>query len=345
MSADGVVAVHGALLNLALAIVGGLIGNALGLPAGWLVGAVAATFFGALAGLRLYFPSWLQTGVVLLIGINIGGALDPAMLPGVGQWLPSLAGLFISIIVTMTLVVMFLRGVGRFNLDSAVLASYPGHMVLVMQTAAASRCDLRQVTMTQSLRMLFLVACLPAIAHGLTGETTATAPAATDWLALGALTAAGLAGVAVAHWLRLPAAILLGTVIGAGAASLAGVSMGKLPVAMELAIFVLTGALIGSRFVGTRVRTLLRMLPVALSAVTITMGATALLAWPISLLVGIPIAQLLLAYAPGGAEVMAIIALATGYDPAFVGIHHVLRLLVMALLLPVLARWVLTSRD
>lgn len=331
-------------MNLVLALAGGLIGHLLGLPAGWLLGAVATTLIGALSGLRLSFPVWLQTGVVFLVGINVGGALDTGMLPGVGQWLPSLAGLFVSIIATMALVVLFLRGVGKFDLDTAVLASYPGHMVLVLQMAMTSRCDLRQVTMTQSLRMLFLVACLPAIALGLGGDTLPTGPVTVHWPAFAALGVAGLAGVAFARWLRLPAAILLGSVIGSGAASLAGVSMGKLPPAIELAVFVLVGALIGSRFVGTRVRTMLRMLPVALCAVTITVGATFLLAWPVHLMVDIPVAQLLLAYAPGGAEVMTIIALATGYDPAFVGIHHVMRLLVMALMLPVLARWVLTSR-
>ena len=44
-------------------------------------------------------------------------------------------------------------------------------------------------------------------------------------------------------------------------------------------------------------------------------------------LLGLPFGQLWLAYAPGGVEAMAAMALALSLDPAFVGAHHVLRIL------------------
>jgi uncharacterized membrane protein AbrB (regulator of aidB expression) len=42
---------------------------------------------------------------------------------------------------------------------------------------------------------------------------------------------------------------------------------------------------------------------------------------------GLPVGQIWLAYAPGGVEAMAIMALALNLDPAFVGAHHVVRIL------------------
>ena len=330
-----------AAVTLVLALCGGLAGNALGLPAGWLLGSLALTFTAAMAGLRLYFPTWLQTAIVFLIGINIGGAMDPGMIPGLGQWLPSLLGLFASLALTLLLVALFLRHTGGFDRNTALLAAYPGHLVLVLQTSTEYRCDPRRVTMTQSLRVLALAACLPAIAHLLLSEPPEPVSVTTDYLALGLLAAAGLLGIAVARRIRLPAAILIGTVGGAGTASLAGISMGEAPSFMQNGILMLAGALIGSRFVRADRAALLRVLPVALTAVLATVLLTALLALPVSLLVDIPFGQLLLAYAPGGAEIMPVIAMATGYDPAFVGVHHVVRLVIMALALPLLARWLL----
>jgi uncharacterized membrane protein AbrB (regulator of aidB expression) len=43
-----------------------------------------------------------------------------------------------------------------------------------------------------------------------------------------------------------------------------------------------------------------------------------------------------LAFAPGGVEVMAAIAVETGLEPAFVAAHHVFRLIVLTVLVPVM---------
>jgi uncharacterized membrane protein AbrB (regulator of aidB expression) len=42
------------------------------------------------------------------------------------------------------------------------------------------------------------------------------------------------------------------------------------------------------------------------------------------------------AFAPGGVEAMAAMALSMDYDPAFVATHHVFRLLFLMALLPLL---------
>jgi uncharacterized membrane protein AbrB (regulator of aidB expression) len=45
-----------------------------------------------------------------------------------------------------------------------------------------------------------------------------------------------------------------------------------------------------------------------------------------------------LAYAPGGVEAMTIMAFALGLDPAFVGAHHVVRLIVLNVFVPLWLR-------
>jgi uncharacterized membrane protein AbrB (regulator of aidB expression) len=52
--------------------------------------------------------------------------------------------------------------------------------------------------------------------------------------------------------------------------------------------------------------------------------------------VDLPAAALLLAFAPGGVEVMAALAVETGLEPAFVAAHHVFRLMLLSVLVPIL---------
>jgi uncharacterized protein len=66
-------------------------------------------------------------------------------------------------------------------------------------------------------------------------------------------------------------------------------------------------------------------------------------AWPVAALLGMPVAQVWLAYAPGGVETMAVIALALGLDVAFVGAHHVARFFWLGLIVPVWMRRYLRS--
>jgi uncharacterized membrane protein AbrB (regulator of aidB expression) len=51
---------------------------------------------------------------------------------------------------------------------------------------------------------------------------------------------------------------------------------------------------------------------------------------------GMSFAQVWVAFAPGGAETMSAMAIALGYDQAYVSSHHVLRILLLSAFLPVL---------
>ncbi len=56
---------------------------------------------------------------------------------------------------------------------------------------------------------------------------------------------------------------------------------------------------------------------------------------PVAQILGIPFGQVFVAFAPGGVEAMAAMALALGYDPAYVATHHLFRIILLFFLLPV----------
>ncbi|WP_165789514.1 AbrB family transcriptional regulator [Billgrantia endophytica] len=332
----------GTILTLALASLGGLVGHLLGLPAGWLLGSIAATLTASIAGLRLNYPSEFQSLVLLLVGISIGSSLSPNFFSEAVSWLPSLAGLLVvMLIITLTVSHALFRLTGLSG-NTSFLSAFPGHMVLVLQTASQYPCNVPQVTMVQSIRLLFLVVLFPTLAQGaMDGRINQMQE--THYSALTLLVLAAGLGAALCKRYKLPAAALLGSILGASLISISGFEVGKLPTGLETAVFVLTGAMIGTRFTGNHLGRMVKLLPVSCFSAALTLLATSVIALPVSVAINVPFTQLLLAYAPGGAEVMALIALAVGHDAGFVGFHHLARLMFMAISFPILLRLMISN--
>ena len=103
---------------------------------------------------------------------------------------------------------------------------------------------------------------------------------------------------------------------------------------MLLASFVVTGCVIGVRFVRVTFALVRNTLRGALESVVLALAISALCAAIAQPWLGLPFGQLWLAYAPGGVEAMTIMAFALNLDPAFVGAHHVVRLIVLNIVVP-----------
>ena len=102
------------------------------------------------------------------------------------------------------------------------------------------------------------------------------------------------------------------------------------------------GTLIGSRFAGQSGAVLRNSVVAGLWLTVVNVATTLLAVSAAFVLMGVPPAVLIAAYAPGGVEAMAAIAVTLGLDPAYVAAHHVMRLLILSLLLPI---WVARIRE
>lgn len=152
--------------NFTLAAVGGMAGDIAGLPAGWLLGAVASTLTGSLIGLRLHYPSILQASVLLLVGINIESSLSPQFFSEAGFWLPSLLGLMVAMLAITPIVPYALSKLTKLSANMSFLSVYPGHVVLILPTASQYLCSVVQITVTQGSRLLFLAVIFPFLTQG-----------------------------------------------------------------------------------------------------------------------------------------------------------------------------------
>jgi membrane AbrB-like protein len=319
------------LLTAAIAAAGGGLFAALGWPAAWLMGAMVAIAALALAGLPVGLPPSLREVAFLLLGISIGSSVTPESIAAMRAWPGSIALLGVSVVTTLFVAAFYLERVHGWDRTTARFAAMPGAFSSVVVIAATSNADLPRVILAQSLRVFTLVALMPPLLALVNAEPPAAAALAapeTNSLAEALAVFAVSAGVAMAmRRLGVPAGTLLGAMIASTLLHATGLVHGRFPGPLVVAGFVATGAVIGARFRGTSLATIRRTVPGAAVSVVLALAISAGIAGFGSWLLGIPFGQLWLAYAPGGVEAMAAMALALALDPAFVGAHHVLRIL------------------
>lgn len=319
-------------LTLGVAATGGAGFAALGWPAAWLMGAMVATAVVALCGVRLGLPGRVRDLAYVLLGISIGSNVTPETLAQMRAWPGSVVLLLVSVAVTMLASALYLEKVHGWDRTTARFASMPGAFSAVAVIAASSDADMPRVILAQSLRIFVLVVLIPPIlvlvngaegaaVVGATGPGTNTAAEAVLTFGLSA------AAAALLGWLRVPAGVLLGAMVASAILHATGLVHGRFPPALIIGGFVATGSVIGARFHGTRMETVARTIPAAVVSVLVALAISAAIAAFGARFLDLPFGEVWLAYAPGGVEAMAAMALSLGLDPAFVGAHHVLRIL------------------
>ena len=299
---------------------------------------MAATAVAALAGLPAGIPPRVRDLAFLLLGISIGSSATPESVAQMAAWPGSLLLLAISVVTTLTVTAVYLERVHRWDRTTARFSAMPGAFSTVVVLAAASTADLPRVVLAQSIRIFTLVGLMPPIL-ALVGNGAGTTSAALAPVTLGPLAsllviaAGGLLATAATR-LGVPAGVLIGAMVSSAVLHATGLVEGRLPQPLVIGGFVATGAVIGARFVGTTLDAVRRTVPGAVASVMLALSISAAIAAFGRMILDLPFGQLWLAYAPGGVEAMAAMALALGLDPAFVGAHHVLRILGLTLLNP-----------
>ena len=202
---------------------------------------------------------------------------------------------------------------------------------------------MRRVTISQCVRLFFLIAALPAAIVFIspppiaTGSTPAMASIQEIVILVGASAAAGL----LFAWLKVPAGLILGAALMSAAMGLGGVVHGGAPDFILVPANIILGVMIGLRFKGISFLELRTSFGDGIAGFGIAMTIAMAGAFVASYLADLPIALTLLAFAPGGLEAVTIMAFALNLDPAYVAAHQVARSIGMNLFLPAVTGFVL----
>lgn len=326
--------------TLAVGALGAGLAVALNLPAAPLLGAMLATAALGWGGVRLSLPDRFRDAGLLVIGLSLGSGFTRDMLGDAGEYAFSLGLLSISIVVSMLASSWLLTRYWRQSATTALLASAPGTLSLALAMAAEGKGDSTTVICLQSMRLLMLAAFLPLLVSfmGADGSGGANADQVLSWTMLGLLTLLGILLGLVFGRLHFPAPFLLGGMVVSAIAHMAEWAHGLPPAMVIFLGFALVGAASGARFSNIALHDLVKNLGAAFASVAVAAAVSALFAFAASAASGLPLAQIWVAYAPGGVEAMAAIGLALGFDPAFVALHHLFRISLLIAILPLFVK-------
>src|SRR4051812_36526975 len=331
-----VMALGKVVLTFALGGAGGWLLAWLDAPAPWLTGSMLAVAASALSGLPLGMPNWVRTLAFVMLGISIGSAVTPEALGEIRSWPGSVCLLLLTIGATTAASAVHLTRVRGWDVMTARYCALPGALSQVLVLAMRSGADLPRIALAQSLRVFVLVALLPWLIPT-PGEAGSAQIQAVVELTIGGsavMLMTGLAAGILLDRVGIPGGALLGGMIASAVLHGTGVLEGRLPGPLPLAAFVATGCVIGLRFRGASLFRMRATLRGGFESVALAIVITAGFALAARYWLDLPYGQLWLAYAPGGVEAMTIMAFALGFDPAFVGGHHVIRIIMINLFIP-----------
>ncbi|WP_295813697.1 AbrB family transcriptional regulator [uncultured Nitratireductor sp.] len=320
------------------------------LPAALLIGPMlAAVVVGALgAGIRV--PAIAFSAAQALVGLLIGGSLEPAILASFVDIWPILLLAVLATVVASSFLGFL---VSRWKIlpgTTAVWGSAPGAATAMVLMAGAFGADARLVAFMQYLRVIFVTVAAALIAR-LWVDTSGVEVPETVWfppldlvaftVTLATAVVGGLFGTVV----RLPAPFFLGGMLAGALVHLGGGFVFELPPWLMGAAYMMVGWTIGLKFDRALLRTAFKALPQVVVSILALMAICGALAWFLHVEWGIDPLTAYLATSPGGMDSVAIIAAAASQNVnlSFIMAVQMARFLFVLLAGPpisrVVARW------
>lgn len=324
--------------TLLIAAFGAGVAYWIGAPAPFLVGPSLAVTCLCLLGVNVNIPRHLRDTCFVIIGLTMGAGVTPDVVETAKQWPLSFLILGLSLLAIIGGCRWLLQKFWHFDPMTALLSVIPGHLSYVLGLSAQTTGDLTSISVIQSLRLLALTILVPfaVVLIGFETDSFANNVAIMPLTMFGLSLIMAFASGFVFNRFRLPAAYLLGGLIWSTGSHITGTIVGTVSPYVAIPAFITLGALIGTRFFGV---TLVQLKRAFTAGVIVTLAAfciSAFAAWCVSLFIDAPFSHLLIAFAPGGVETMAAMAVSLDADPAFVAAHHVMRLFILTFLAPIL---------
>jgi membrane AbrB-like protein len=289
-------------------------------------------------------PARANMAAQAVVGVAMGALVDLGTLRAVASnWLPVLLVTVGTLVLSLAagLVLRLNRGISPVTGAFSMIAGGASGIVVMARDLGA---DERMVAVLQYLRVLLIVVLMPVVATTVYGAApgsgTAAGGATSDWPAgLLFTVGCGVVGLLLGRLARLPVAALLGPMILAAVVGLGGQAHGlDVPPFVQSAAFLVIGLQVGISFTRASLRTIGRVLPLALALIVVLIVASAGLGAVLAAATGASALDGYLATTPGGLYAVLATATDSGADATFVLAVQVLRLFVMLLTAPLVAR-------
>ena len=310
----------------------------IGTPLPYMLGSLFASALAVAVAQRHFpegyaYPMKFRMLFVGVIGAMIGARLTPDVVGLLPRMLVSVPAVLVFVLAAHAVNYLVLRRVGGYDRPTAFYAGSPGGLFESILFGEEAGADLRLLTLMQFLRIITVVTLVPVAMSIWEGHPVGSAAGlnlAGGETALGwvpAVLALSVAGVWVGFKLKLPAGQLIGPLVLVGALSLTGLVQIAAPGWLIAVAQVVLGTGLGVRFTGMTLGMFLRGAGLSLLSVSAMMSVGILLALLVQRAGGLPVDVLVISFAPGGVVEMSLIALSLAANPAFVTLHHLIRIL------------------
>lgn len=330
-------------LTFAVGIAGVITFRALSLPLPFLLGPMIACLIAALLGLQMRTYAPVTDTMRTILGVAVGASITPAV---VGQ-LPSMA---LSLLLAPVFLLAagaagypFLRRVCGFDKATSFYAAMPGGLQDMLVFGEEAGGDPRALSLLHATRVLLIVTIVPFLLTFFFDTDLSGAPGAPardlPWQDMALMAVAAIAGWRIAKRIGLFGASILGPMILAAILSVTGAISTRPPAEAIQAAQFFIGIVVGAKYSGITLAEVRRIVTAGLGH-GVVLAILAVLFAEIVVISGLaPPLDAFLAFSPGGQAEMAIIAILSGADVAYVIVHHLARIVLVITCAPLVFRW------
>ncbi len=305
---------------------------------------MAAVTLAAFARAPLFPPIGLRKVMVPVLGVLLGSGFSPALVDQIGEWVVTLAILPVFTLAAFSGSFFFYRVIGRYDKVTAYFAAAPGGLNDMLIFGAEAGGDEKRIALAHASRV-FIVVTFVALFYNfaLNVETTGDARPYVGFddvpvPDLGILLLCAIVGALIAPKLGFPAPQILGPMILSALVHLTGITDAPPPSFAVNAAQLVMGTVVGSRFVGTPAKEILRDMTLAAGSSSVMLAVALASALAVAAMTSTTLDQSFLAFSPGGLPEMSLLALAMDADVAYVATTHIVRITIVIALAPVIFR-------
>ena len=329
-------------LVIIISIPSAVVAEFFNVPLAWFLGPMLITSLASLMGLKTKMPRLVLSSILILLGLYIGNYIDKSLFSQINQWAWTSLIMLIYIIVSVIIVSKYLQTFSKYERKTSIFSAAPGALGPLMILAEDEKSDLSQVATSHLIRLIIIITVFPFIVNSFydVESVKIAKEVITDQniFHLILLIISSIILIIIFDRFRIPAALLSGTLFASGFLQISEIASYQLSPNIINYCLLILGSSVGCRFANKTFGEIARNALHSFVATFLLVVLGLLAAFAASLIIDKNFFTLLLSYCPGGIYEVAVIAIFFDLDPEFVSFHHIIRLLMILLIVPLILK-------
>ena len=330
------------LLVILISIPSAIVADYFNIPLAWMLGPMLAVSIAALSGIKIKMPKLALSSILIVLGLHIGNYIDQNLINQMTEWVWTSIIMFVYILISILIVSKYLQKFSGYNVKTSIFSAAPGALGPLMILAEHEKSDLSQVATSHLIRLIIIITVIPFFVVNYSTNEALTIEKFNyidqNHFHLLILLIGSILLIFLFDKIGVPAALLSGTLVASGILQITEVASYKLPDESINFCLLILGASVGCRFADKSLKEVASNSFHSLVATVILVTLGLLAAIIATCFVDTNFLTLLLSFSPGGIYEVAVIAIAFDLDPNFVAFHHIIRLLMILLTIPIILK-------